>query len=288
MMRWLKNDTPIGRAVAHFRDRSGPSTLSDGNGRIDEIGQIDSVRNETRGPEASGAPSWGDGRTGWTTGEENPFLQQRHEFHNRFYDLAAAKRNWQIATFLALAALLVVSGGYVYLASSSRIHPYVVEVSELGQARAFGPADELPRSQLDRAVTAEIAEFITNARRVVGDIGAQREIIVDAYAFADEKTQRFLNHFYSQEENDPRFLSSRIRRQVAIESILKLPETDSYKVRWVERETGLVSGSTIRTSWEAVLAVRIEPPETEAEILANPLGVKITDINWSQIHTIEE
>jgi type IV secretion system protein VirB5 len=67
-----------------------------------------------------------------------------------------------------------------------------------------------------------------------------------------------------------------------------LPETDSYKVRWVERETGIVSGSTIRTSWEAILALRIDPPETEADILANPLGVKITDINWSQIHTVEE
>lgn len=281
-MTWPSRDTPIGRFVAYLRGQAGRTERNNESGLSDVSPEVAEGVDETE------APPWGNGRSRWTKDGENPFLLQRHEFHNRFYDLAAAKRNWQIATFLALGALLVVSGGYVYLASSSRIHPYVVEVSELGQARAFGPADQLPRSQLDRAVTAEIAEFITNARRVVGDVGAQREIIVEAYAFADDKTQRFLNHFYSQEENDPRFLSQRVRRQVAIESILKLPETDSYKVRWVERETGIVSGSTIRTSWEAILALRIDPPETEADILANPLGVKITDINWSQIHTVEE
>jgi type IV secretion system protein VirB5 len=164
----------------------------------------------------------------------------------------------------------------------------VVEVAELGQARAFGPAERMPTSELERAVTAELAEFITNARRIVADVGAQREIILEAYAFADERARTFLNHHYSQAQNDPRLLSQRIRRTISIESILKMPDSDSYKVRWTEREIGRTSASALRTSWEGILAVRIVPPETEADILVNPLGVKIYDINWSQMHTVEE
>jgi len=291
-MTWLREDTPIGRMVAYIRRRSSSARRHRPShwGPPPAEGWGDPGSAEGGDPDASedGAPPWGDGRSRWTRKGQNPFLLQRHEFHNRFYDLASAKRNWQIVAFLALGALFVMTVGYVHLASSSRITPYVVEVAALGQARAFGPAERMPASEMDRAVTAELAEFITNARRVVADVGAQREVILEAYAFADAKARTFLNHHYSQEQNDPRFLSQRIRRTISVESILKMPDTDSYKVRWTEREIGLTSAHALRTSWEAILAVRIDPPATEADLLVNPLGVKVYDINWSQIHALEE
>lgn len=287
-MTWLPEHTPVHRVVSAIRRwRSDPSRPVPAEEQTLNPMPRGAVGSDQDGGEES-APPWGDGRTRWTRPGQNPFLLQRHEFHNRFYDLASAKRNWQIAAFLALAALLVMAVGYVHLASSSRITPYVVEVGELGQARAFGPAERLPGSEMDRAVTAELAEFITNARRVVADVRAQREVILEAYAFVEGKAQRFLNHHYSQEHNDPRFLGQRVRRSVSIESILKMPDSDSYKIRWAEREIGLASARAVRTSWEAILAVRIDPPKTEADVFVNPLGVKIHDINWSQIHTIEE
>lgn len=304
-MRWLEG-TPIGKAVAYFRNQDASATgdaigeghnvsnghdVGDWNGHAEGEGHLEGeshLEREGTGHETDAPPPWGDGRSRWTKEGQNPFLKQRHEFHNRLYDLVRAKRNWQIVAFLALAALLVVTVGYVQMASSSRITPYVVEVDALGQARAFGPAERMPISQMDRAVTAELAEFITNARRVIADVSAQREAIVEAYAFVDQKAQTFLNHFYSQEQNDPRFLSQRVRRKISIESILKMPESDSYKVRWTEREIGLNSSTALRTSWEAILAVKMEPPETEAGVLVNPLGLRIYDINWSKIHTIEE
>ena len=216
----------------------------------------------------------------------NPYLAQRHEFHDRFYDLVKAKRNWQLACFAALAILGGVTAAYVRLASTSRITPYVVEVNALGVARAFGPADAVAVD--DRVVTAELAEFVRNLRRVVADPVAQRDLLLEAYAFAGPEARRFLDAHFARPENDPRLLGRKLRRGVHLESVLRLPGSSSWRVRWVERTRPTAGGGAgAEAAWEALLAVEVVPPATAAEIEKNPLGVYVTDVNWGPVNAIQ-
>ena len=62
-----------------------------------------------------------------------------------------------------------------------------------------------------------------------------------------------------------------------------LPESESWKVSWIEIETPHGTDVQQRTAWEGYLTVRQVPPTTAATIEYNPLGLYITAINWTQI-----
>ena len=51
-----------------------------------------------------------------------------------------------------------------------------------------------------------------------------------------------------------------------------------------EEETELAPAGRVlsETSWQAVLGVEILPPETTEVLLVNPLGLYVTEINWTQ------
>lgn len=265
-------ETPIGRLVGWIRARkqsdhslAGPPVASAPQGpRGEELG---------RGEDSGHPALWRRDRNG---------AAAYRAFHDRYYDLARAKRNWQIVTFLSLAVLFIVTVAFIRLASTSRITPYVVEVSELGIARAFGPAD--PIAVDDRMIIAAISQFIVNVRRVTYDASTQRELILEAYAFADRRAQAFLDDYFSKPENDPRNLGRRLRRTVHIEGILRMPATDSWRVRWVETDHQRTGGTVARSAWEAVLTVQLAPPRTTEAVRVNPLGIYVTDINWSIIN----
>src|ERR1700737_4967631 len=115
--------------------------------------------------------------------EVNHFIAARTEFANAFGDLARGKRNWQLMAFGLAAILGMVTLAYVRLASSSRIVPYVVEVSRLGQVMAIGPADQVAAPD-QRLMAAQLAPFIRSIRTVLPAAAAagQAELIRRGYA----------------------------------------------------------------------------------------------------------
>ena len=213
---------------------------------------------------------------------ENRIIAGRREFTNQFAHLAKGKRNWQVAAFASLGLLVVVTLSYIQLASTSRITPYVVEVDALGQARAFGPAEQKLAVD-DRLTTHQLSLFIRNIRTVYQDPLAQKDMIVRAYAFADASAQEWLNGYFRDAENDPRLLARRLSRRVEVKSIIRVPESESWKVNWIEIETPNGTNVQRRSAWEGYLTVKQVPPKTAAAIEYNPLGLYITAINWTKV-----
>lgn len=212
----------------------------------------------------------------------NPFLAGRREFTDQFSNLARGKRNWQIVAFISLGLLSVVTVAYLIQSASSRITPYVVEVDALGQARAFGPAERLVETS-DRLTIAQLSLFIRNLRTVYEDPFAQKDMIVRAYAYADASAQQWLNAYFAEPENDPRLLARRFSRRVEVKSVIAIPESESWKVSWVEIVTPHGTDVQQRTAWEGFLTVKQVPPTSSATIEYNPLGLYVTAINWTEI-----
>ena len=213
---------------------------------------------------------------------ENRIIAGRLEFTNQFAHLAQGKRNWQIAAFMSLGLLIVVTGAYIHLASTSRITPYVVEVDALGQARAFGPAEKQLAVD-DRLTIHQLSLFVRNIRTVYRDPLAQKDMIVRAYAFADAGAQEWLNGYFRDPENDPRLLARHLSRRVEVKSVIRVPDSESWKVSWVEVETPAGTTTKRRSAWEGYLTVRQVPPASTATIDYNPLGLYITALNWTQV-----
>lgn len=214
--------------------------------------------------------------------EADPFSAARQNFLGVLGDQVKGKRNWQIVAFLALGGWLFTSGAYFRLASESRITPYIVEVDQLGQAAAFGPAERLRKTD-ERLIVSQLGLLIRNLRAVYPDPGAQRELIERGYAFVAPSAASFLNTYFSDPANDPRILAQQFTRQVLVQSVLPVPNTDTWRVQWTETETPFGVGVTRRTAWEAYLTVRVVPPTRASEIEDNPLGLYVTAINWTPV-----
>ena len=217
--------------------------------------------------------------------EINHIIAARNEFSNAFSDLAKGKRNWQLMAFALFALLALTTLSYVRLASSARVVPYLVQVDRLGQVLAIGRADETvqPDQQL---VAAQLAQFVRAIRTVLPASAAagQAEMIKRGYAFLAPEAAGFLNDYFADPKNDPRLLGARLTRQVDVTGILRVPNSDVWRLQWTETERPISAGEEPRTTaWEGYATVKLVPPATTEAIQDNPLGLYITTINWTQI-----
>lgn len=217
----------------------------------------------------------------------NPYLEARTNFESLFRNQAKEKHTWKL---VALAELLIVGtlvAAYVQLASTSRIVPYVVEVDELGQTVAFGPAEPLRKTD-QRVMIRDLSALIRNLRSVTTDPTLQVRMIEDAYAFLSGTAVTFLNEYFADPEHNPHLLARELTRGVEVTSVLPIPNSDSWKIQWTETEHPRGGRIAQRRGWEAYLTLQQVPPEQVETIQANPLGVYVTGINWTPITTWSE
>lgn len=215
---------------------------------------------------------------------DNPYSAARSNFESLFRDQAKEKHAWRLVSIAELVVIGVLVVAYVQLASGSRVVPYVVEVDALSQAVAVGPA-ESPGTADPRVVARELSTLVRNLRSITPDGGLQLRMIQDAYAFLAEPAARFLNEYFADPANNPRVLGQNVTRTVEVMSVLPIPDSDSWKVQWTESERRRSGTLTRSHVWEAYLTVRQVPPKTVAAIEANPLGIYVTAVNWTPIHT---
>ena len=71
------------------------------------------------------------------------------------------------------------------------------------------------------------------------------------------------------------------RVHVQVKSILPLSES-SWQIQWTETAEPIQLGLGETTSWQAILTVEEDPPETTETLLTNPLGLYVEEITWTQ------
>jgi type IV secretory pathway TrbF-like protein len=210
---------------------------------------------------------------------ENPYLAARFEWNERYHGFLRAKRNWQLIAVVALVVNAMLGLGILWLASQSRVTPYVVEVDELAQTLVVGPAEKA-RNTDPRLVRHQLAEFIRKVRAIVADGAAEKQILDSAYAHASGAAMQFLNDHFK--EHNP-FLRMQERTvSVEVTSVLPLPASDSWQLQWTETHRRLDGAVLVRERWQALLAVEIRPGDTPEQIEQNPLGLYVTDIQWTK------
>lgn len=210
---------------------------------------------------------------------ENPYLAARLEWNERYHGFVRAKRNWQVIALVALVVNAMLGLGILWQASQSRVTPYVVEVDELGQTLVIGPAETV-RNTDPRLVRYQLAELIRKLRSIVADGAAEKQLLDSAYAHASGAATRFLNDHYK--EHNP-FLRMQERTvSVEVTSVMPLPASDSWQLQWTETHRGLDGAVLALERWQALLAVEIRPGNTPEQIEQNPLGLYVTDIQWTK------
>jgi type IV secretory pathway TrbF-like protein len=211
---------------------------------------------------------------------ENPYLQARGTWIERYGSYVAQAYNWRLVAVLESIALITAIIGLVYLAGQSKYVPYIVDVDKVGLALGVQPAQA--SSAMDqRVVHAEIANFLIRARGVITDRLAEKANIELVYAMIpDQQAARgFLDSWYPTHSPFERMRQETV--QVHINDILLLTNS-SYTAQWEEITRDLRGRQISSEIWEATLGIAFNPPKDEATILVNPVGLYITSITWAK------
>ena len=130
----------------------------------------------------------------------------------------------------------------------------------------------------DAQIAFHLADFIEKVRGLPIDPVILRRNWLAAYDFATARAANTLNDH--ARTDDP--FSKVGHETVAVEVTSVVRASDrSFQIRWLERR--YVNGSLAGTErWTALLGVAIDSPRDAETLRKNPLGIYVTDLNWSR------
>jgi type IV secretion system protein VirB5 len=216
-------------------------------------------------------------RYGRTPEPETPYQKAGQLWDERIGSARVQARNWRLMAFGGLFLTTGLSGALVWQSMQSRVVPYVVEVDQLGEARAVTPAEAEYRPT-DPQIAWHLGRFISNVRSRSLDPVLMRENWLAAYDFATDRGALFLNE-YARAAN-PFADVGRKTVSIQVTSVVRASDT-SFRIAWTE--TAYERGSLAGTSrWTAMITVAIRPPRNADTLRKNPLGLYVEAIDWSR------
>lgn len=222
-----------------------------------------------------------DKKVNKTNTGNNPYLNARQEWLERYGSYMTRAANWRAFAFVALFATLLSISGNVIQATQVKTVPYIVEVDRLGRPAVASRADRASAPPL-RLVQAAIAQCINDWRTVTADVELQKQMINRASFYFTGAAKGILKEWYAQ--NSPYEIAKTGKLvHVEIKSLPLQISNDTYRIEWVETVRTHTGVTLETTSYEASVTVMIVPPTTEEVLLRNPGGVNIIEISANKI-----
>jgi len=212
--------------------------------------------------------------------ETNPYLDAKREWLERYGNYISQKRNWQIIAVLSAIISLICVIFLGYSTTQNKLIPYVIEVDKLGNTSKVGVVQNIDLKN-PNVIKYSLNTFIYSWRSVWGDIEIQRKFIFDAYAYLEpnSKAFNFINEEYR--EKNPFKQVSKENVRVKVKSIVP-QNADTWQVEWEEETRNLKEEIISQITYRGFFQVKQIVP-TEEQILKNPLGIFIFDLNYAKI-----
>ncbi|MNS54263.1 VirB8 protein [compost metagenome] len=188
----------------------------------------------------------------------------------------AHARNWRRLAVANLGLAVFLGAGWWVQAERAEVKPFVVEVSDWGETQritAIGGRYEPNDAQIGHA----LAGWIRDVRSKSIDPIVLRQNWLRAYDLLTPKAAAFLNAW--AQTRDP---FAEVGREAVNVEVLNVVRRSgrTFDLQW--RETRFVNGQSAGTErWRALITTGVQAPRNEAELMKNPLGLKIEDVSWT-------
>ncbi len=200
--------------------------------------------------------------------------------------------NRRITTIAVILSVVVAIMGFalVKVSSAPRVIPYYVQVDDAGGYAVVG---EIQPSTIDDSQVTKslLRRWIRDVRSVYKEGSALERTIRDAWNHIPNNSTSMaqLTAYFADDNNNPGIIAKTKTRTVHdVESISLMEKdgrTSQWRVQWLEQSIGV--GDITMERWEAFITVKSEAPDNEASIKVNPLGFWVTQINWTEMATID-
>ncbi|NLO16673.1 MAG: conjugal transfer protein TrbF [Arcobacter butzleri] len=212
----------------------------------------------------------------------NPYVNAKSEWIERYGSYISQKRNWQVVAFISLIIAFTSVIFVGYMGTQNKLVPYVIEVDKLSNIQRVGMVQQNINVQNPNVIKYSLNSFIYNWRTIWGDPQTQRKFIFDGYSYlrAQTKAYNYVNEYF--QKNNPYEKSKKENIRVKITSIVP-QSTDTWQVEWMETISDVSENIISEDIYKGFFTVEQILPSSEEEILKNPLGVFITDINYTKV-----
>ena len=210
---------------------------------------------------------------------DNPYIAARQEWTERYGSYVKAASAWRIVGVTSLALALVSTSYALYQSTQVRLVPYIVEVDKLGSAVNAGFPAQIEYAD-PRVVRAVLAGFVTNFRSVTPDAVVQKQYIDRVYAMlrtTDPATEKVNGWFRSA---SPFEKAKTATVSVEVNNVVPL-STQSFQIDWTEYERDRKGKEVATRRFRGVATVVLIPPQDEAVIRLNPIGLYRKDFDWT-------
>lgn len=214
----------------------------------------------------------------------SPYLDARREWNERYGSYIARARVWQTVGLLSLLIAIAGVAGVIYFASQNKLIPYVVEVGNSGGIAGVYPVAQKPLAAdvAGNVIRYQVAQFIQDVRGVSPDASVGKQAIARAFAHlsaaypANDAVSEWFraNHPFKRAETET--------VAVEVKQVIALSDK-TWRVEWVETVRPRKGGqSPIETAMTATVTVIDGGSVTESNLLYNPTGLFITDLDWQR------
>jgi type IV secretion system protein VirB5 len=210
----------------------------------------------------------------------DPFLAGRTEAAERYGHLSRNAAQWRRISFALLVCCVACVMSVIYMAGKITVVPYIVQVDQHGYEIAVQPA---AASRVDaRLIIAHVARYIWSLKTVFTDPEAQLHLMNFIYTSTPVNTaaEKKYQEYYAL--NNPISVSKSETVSITVSSVLSL-SADTWQAEWSEERYSLDGNRTGTKHYRGIFATAVITPGSMREILLNPLGIYITDFNFSEI-----
>ena len=207
----------------------------------------------------------------------DPYIKARKEYDEITHNINASKQNWQRLSFVLGFALIVSITSNIFTIKKAHAVPYIVEVDNLGRARAMNEAKEMPFND-ERIVKAFVYQYIEQARSIISDAESLRKNLEQVYQESIKSVQSNFLDLYYKENNPFGFAQNKGTRHIEFLVFLKEAE-NTYSVEWREIGRNYDNQVLEEAHYKALVSIIQIPPTNEDQYRENPLnpfGLKIS------------
>ena len=208
----------------------------------------------------------------------DPFAAGRTEAAERYGYLSKNAAQWRRISFVFLICCVVCIIMVIHTSSKITVVPYIVQVDKHGYQVAVNPI--APANIDQRLIISTVARYVWALKTVFTDAEAQlynMNFIYNSTANMSAAQTKYQAYF---RENNP--LGSNRSVHAIVNSILPL-SAKTWQAEWTEdeyQEGRKLSTKHYRGIFETSVSTA---PKAMNEVIANPLGIFITDYNYSEI-----